>query len=332
MNNELTSVTSRQCDFAAESQTTAGHKCEILGITEASCVTRDQAAVDVLSGVTRDQALVIAAGGVTRDQAAVTAPGVVTAAWSQVVLSLFPGIDLLGMGFEQAGYCVVRGPDLIFGGDIRCFHAPPGVFAGIIAGSPCQDFSMIRRTAPTGYGKEMLDEFVRVVCEARPEWWLLENVPAVPNIHIDGYSWQRIDLRASEFGLVQRRLRHFQFGSVAVRPLIIPRGDTVEATEACCMATEGTKSGRRTFSQFCQLQGLPADFSLPSFKMTARYRAVGNGVPVPMAYAIAKAIKESPSKNVTACACSCGRVVTGKAIYATAACRKRAQRRREGGM
>jgi hypothetical protein len=30
-----------------------------------------------------------------------------------LVLSLFPGIDLFGRGFEAAGFCVVRGPDLI---------------------------------------------------------------------------------------------------------------------------------------------------------------------------------------------------------------------------
>lgn len=33
----------------------------------------------------------------------------------QVILSIFPGIDLLGKGFEEQGFCVVRGPDLITG-------------------------------------------------------------------------------------------------------------------------------------------------------------------------------------------------------------------------
>lgn len=40
----------------------------------------------------------------------------------QLVLSLFPGIDLLGRGFEAEGFYVVRGPDLIYGGDIRAFQ------------------------------------------------------------------------------------------------------------------------------------------------------------------------------------------------------------------
>lgn len=132
---------------------------------------------------------------------------------STLVLSLFPGIDLMGRGFEQEGYCVVRGPDLIFGGDVRAFHPPPGRFDGIIGGSPCQDFSAARRCPPTGYGVEMLHEFCRCVAEVRPDWFLLENVPGVPDVQVPGYVVQRFDLRADECGLPQRRLRHFQFGS-----------------------------------------------------------------------------------------------------------------------
>lgn len=37
----------------------------------------------------------------------------------KLVLSLFPGADLLGMAFEQEGFCVVQGPDVIFGRDVR---------------------------------------------------------------------------------------------------------------------------------------------------------------------------------------------------------------------
>lgn len=37
----------------------------------------------------------------------------------QLVLSLFPGIGLLDMAFEQEGFCVVRGPDVLWGGDVR---------------------------------------------------------------------------------------------------------------------------------------------------------------------------------------------------------------------
>jgi len=61
-----------------------------------------------------------------------------------LVLSVFPGIDLLSRAFEEQGYCVVRGPDLLWGGDVRTFHPPPGVFEGVIGGPPCQAFSVLR--------------------------------------------------------------------------------------------------------------------------------------------------------------------------------------------
>lgn len=45
-----------------------------------------------------------------------------------LVLSMFPGADLFGMAFEAEGFCVVAGPDVIFGRDIRNFHPPAGRF------------------------------------------------------------------------------------------------------------------------------------------------------------------------------------------------------------
>lgn len=89
---------------------------------------------------------------------------------NKLVLSLFPGIGLLDRAFEEAGFCVVRGPDILWGGDIRNFHPPENHFWGIIGGPPCQDFSSLRRALPTGYGLEMLGEFARCVTEANPEW------------------------------------------------------------------------------------------------------------------------------------------------------------------
>ena len=53
---------------------------------------------------------------------------------TDLVLSLFPGIGLLDMAFEEEGFCVVRGPDLLWGGDIRRFHPPAGRFEGVIGG------------------------------------------------------------------------------------------------------------------------------------------------------------------------------------------------------
>ena len=43
----------------------------------------------------------------------------------ELVLSLFPGIGLLDSAFEEEGFCVVRGPDLLWGGDVGRFTRPP---------------------------------------------------------------------------------------------------------------------------------------------------------------------------------------------------------------
>lgn len=201
-----------------------------------------------------------------------------------LVLSLFPGIGLLDRGFEDAGFCVVRGPDLIFGGDIGNFSVPAGRFDGVIGGPPCQDFSKARRTPKTGNGLEMLTEFKRIVEEARPNWWLAENVPGVPDIRINGYSWQRLDLNATCFGSKQRRLRHVQFGSVDGTQLILDRSDS-NGAEPTVLAND-----TRPLSEIAALQGLPEDFDIPAFTRGALVRAIGNGVHYGMSKALANAV------------------------------------------
>lgn len=252
----------------------------------------------------------------------------------KLILSLFPGVDLFGRGFEAEGYCVVRAPDLIYGGDIRDFHAPPKKFNGIIAGPPCQDFSKLRRAPPTGYGLEMLKEFCRVVTETQPEWFIMENVPTVPDIKIDGYTIQRLDLNAKEIGAKQNRPRHFQFGSSTGKVIVPARATPAtdkSQIEPCVTATEGKNKNRRSWADFCELQGLPRDFNLPEFTLSGKYRAVGNGVHIDVARTLAKAIQEAYIRktNTKLCICNCGRPVTGKQRMATPACRKRMQKKRD---
>lgn len=243
---------------------------------------------------------------------------------NELVLSLYPGIGLLDRGFEELGFCVVRGPDLIWGGDIANFHPPTGRFEGVIGGPPCQDFSTARRDAPTGNGVTQLSHFVRVVLQARPTWWLCENVERVPDVKIAGYSWQRLDIRADDFGMRTRRLRHIQFGSNDGTVLVIARGAR-DGTEPTVTASDPE---RTPWDVFCARQGLPPDFDIPAFTSAAKRRAVGNGVPLPMARGLARAVRDRVSaSSVTLCACCCGRRVTGRQ-YAGSACRMRAMRRR----
>src|SRR2546430_5458831 len=97
-----------------------------------------------------------------------------------LVLSLFPGIGLLDQAFEQEGFCIVRGPDLLWGGNIKRFHPPAGRFDGIIGGPPCQAFSRLRYVVEHNGGKiaeNLIPEFERCIAEAQPAWFLMENVP-----------------------------------------------------------------------------------------------------------------------------------------------------------
>jgi DNA (cytosine-5)-methyltransferase 1 len=235
------------------------------------------------------------------------------------------------------GFCVVRGPDLLWGQDIRAFNVPPDRFDGIIAGSPCQDFSKARRSAPSGAGEQLLEEFRRLVTESQVTWWLLENVPTVPDVRpINPYTIQRFDLSTRECGGKQSRLRHFQFGFKTGGPLIVDRDDPDRGREdhitlaPCCMASEGSRSDRRSFADFCELQGLPRNFDLPGWSIKFKYSAVGNGVPIYMARVIARSVKNRSESQPDAkiCICGCGRRVTGKKRAATPACRKRLERRR----
>lgn len=139
-----------------------------------------------------------------------------------LALSLFPGIGLLDMAFEQEGFCVVRGPDVIWGGDIRKFTPPLGKFDGVIGGPPCQAFSslahLVRANGHEPKFGNLIPEFERCVAEARPHWFLMENVPAAPEPVVKGYSVTSFLLDNSMldsgdgWGEEQRRVRRFSFG------------------------------------------------------------------------------------------------------------------------
>jgi DNA (cytosine-5)-methyltransferase 1 len=234
-----------------------------------------------------------------------------------LVLSLFPGIGLLDMAFEEEGFCVVRGPDLLWGGDIHQFHPPVGKFEGVIGGPPCVVHSnltaMVKRQ---GYqiGADLTLEFVRCVREAQPEWWLMENVDSrliVP--HIPSYFDYTFVLNNRWLGGVQYRKRRFWFGhhfrlvqlSEYVELCALERLEWFHAVKARGTVKPGTEHirGKRFLRDygFCSsktvkhslvMQGIPEDFlDHAPFTVEGKQRVIGNGVPLPMGRAIALAIK-----------------------------------------
>ncbi len=139
-----------------------------------------------------------------------------------LVLSLFPGGGVLDHAFGLEGFCVVRGPDPLWGGDIRTFHPPDGRFDGIIGGDPCQSHSslanLVRAKGLEPSFPDLGPEYERVVNEARPAWFLRENVPQAPDIKPDGYDIRTFMLDNSTidsgdgWGNEQMRRRRFWFG------------------------------------------------------------------------------------------------------------------------
>jgi len=245
-----------------------------------------------------------------------------TATSTPLVLSLFPGIGLLDAAFEAEGFTIVRGPDVLWGGDIRNFHPVPGRFDGVIGGPPCQAFSrlaaMVRHNGLEPQFGNLIPEFERCVAEANPDWFLMENVPDAPLPAVPGYATWSCVLNNRQLGQVQSRTRRWSFGvrGSQRRPLMI---ETValEPIEFAHAACGGSASGAplaldrhrkkgtlnacvglnvksaNSFRRLCELQGLDSDFDLPPFTVAAKCKAVGNGVPLPMGRAIARAVRRA---------------------------------------
>lgn len=230
-----------------------------------------------------------------------------------LVLSLFPGLDLLGMGFEREGFCVVRGPDPVWGGDNLTFDPPELVFEGVIGGPPCQIHSEMRHLnllSGQGVG-DMVPEFCRVVSEASPAWFLMENVPTATDPVVPGYAVTKVrvsnlDVPSATHGFIgqeARRRRCFWFGSwrwphprfyVERSPLRVPK----EEIKTAVMAGHGPSIGQRRngittlpLKEAARLQGLDPEL-LDALPYTAERlrRLIGNGVPIPLARAVARGV------------------------------------------
>ena len=254
-----------------------------------------------------------------------------------LILSLFPGVGLLDRAFEDAGLCVVRAPDLIHGGDIARWHWPPPCrIDGIIAGPPCQGFSVANAHRTNANhpsvlkSRSLLQLTVQIIEHCRPSWAIIENVPNVPDVRIHGYQIQRIAINDYECGGNQLRWRCVQFAhkeGCILRPhRVNDRSGNRRIGRRPESITTKPTSRHQTFAEQCRRQGLASPFELPGWTCEARFRAVGNGVPLSIGRAIAAAVQCGGPATPQDCACGCGRAVAG-GIHkcATPACRKRIQ-------
>ena len=221
----------------------------------------------------------------------------------QLVLSLFPGAGLFDKGFEFEGFCVVRGPDLLMGGDIRMFHVPPGRFDGIIGGPPCKILSQASIGQDSTH-PDMIPEFARIVEQAKPKWYVMENVAAA---HAPFPSSRKIQFDAYDVGCDQHRVRAF-WSDLDLQIELVPKEQrtthpwpTVMATEYkyCDSAAGDKRRASRKIGRVMSLEevnmamGLPHDFATPALTKQMSYEVRGNGVPVQMARAVAQAVKRA---------------------------------------
>jgi DNA (cytosine-5)-methyltransferase 1 len=223
---------------------------------------------------------------------------------SPLVLSLFPGIGLLDRAFELEGFTVVRGPDLLWGGDVRRFTLPPGRFDGIIGGPPCQVFSVASEIAGTDK-VDMIPEFVRVVNEAQPRFVVMENVrravghPAVPR------DWFHCVLRDWDTGGETKRTRAFFTWPM----MVMEPGGRASGDPSFSVMASTAKRGRTGNPYLTDKGFLPGDLPLMEYarlqgaeeigEQLEKHKAgrafavhcLGNGVPVSMGRFVARAVR-----------------------------------------
>ena len=217
------------------------------------------------------------------------------------------------MAFEEQGFCVVRGPDQLWGGDIKRFHPPAGTFTGIIGGPPCQTFSQLRYLVEhnghhikTG---NLIPEYERCIEEAQPAWFLMENVRHAPIPNMAGYGTHSFLLDNRSCGGEQKRLRRITFGvkgnnvnllkylemspleCLDSSPTVCASGGVKKSLQSKRLGCRGWKTAD-ALKESLRLQGLPADFlDHAPLTLKGKHTVIGNGVPLTMGMTLAKAVK-----------------------------------------
>lgn len=158
------------------------------------------------------------------------------------VVDLFCGCGGMSLGFGRAGFDIVAAYDNwspaadvyranfacpVFGADLSDADAAARHIAAfrpqmIIGGPPCQDFSSAgKRDEDNGRGS-LTVSYARIVAALKPEWFVMENVPAVAKsaklaaacalFRQAGYGLTRTVLNAALCGVPQRRKRFVMIG------------------------------------------------------------------------------------------------------------------------
>jgi hypothetical protein len=88
-------------------------------------------------------------------------------------LDLCAGSGAWSEPYAAAGYEVIR---VTLPDDVRTFATQADVW-GVLAAPPCTEFSLAKNGQPRDFvaGMECVNACMRIVLQARPRWWALEN-------------------------------------------------------------------------------------------------------------------------------------------------------------
>lgn len=167
----------------------------------------------------------------------------------QQVLELFCGAGGMGQGFSHH-FQIAKAIDIsepavrTYGAnhaetearreDVRLLTGCRGDFdgmTGVIGGPPCQGSSIINtKRCAADPRNELMTEFMRLVTEIKPAWFVMENVPGVPADRkgsvisagqAGGYTVKSVYMNAAEYGAFQTRKRWIVVG-IRGREWILP--------------------------------------------------------------------------------------------------------------
>lgn len=166
------------------------------------------------------------------------------------IVSLFSGAGGLDLGFKQAGFEIIWANDFdknstityaqnfgdhVVHGDISKIESSMiPECDGVIGGPPCQGFSVAGKMNPSDPRSKLIWEFIRVVKDKKPKFFVMENVPnlvinekfsSLKNCIIQkfealGYSVAVEILNSKHYGAPQARERAIFIGTSTKLPII----------------------------------------------------------------------------------------------------------------
>ncbi len=156
------------------------------------------------------------------------------------VIDLFCGCGGLSLGFQKAGFTIVKAFDnweraveiynknFSHTAELRdVYDLTPDYLSNfspdiIIGGPPCQDYSSAGKQDETQGRANLTLRYAELVCSVNPEWFVMENVDriiksktlpkAISLFRSSGYGLSQVILDASLCGVPQKRKRFFLIG------------------------------------------------------------------------------------------------------------------------